>query len=199
MSIIKKRKRLFKSDLQVIRVRNSANRLRPATVTKDKSFNTSGRHYNLLPAANKSSFYQDLLKYVIIPLVNALDLGDEPLEKMSFADRIAFILGANHRDIVMAVAMSSFEMPGLMWQNNNPAEQISGGPIQHRILEGTPLMVRIDERTPERIDIERCDSETGTVFSLTKFEYEQIFQFLKEIAGKDERLNPPGSQNAAAV
>jgi len=55
-------------------------------------------------------------------------------------------------------------------------------------------MVRIDERMPDRIDVERCDSVKGISFSLTLPEYQTIVGYLKEIAGLDERLAPPGGR-----
>ncbi len=183
-------KRIFKSAVEVSEVRNNARRLRPAKVLVERRAGR-GRPKHFLSRSDNKTFSK-LLKYFFVPLVNALDLGDDPSEKMSFADRITFIFGANHRDVIMAIATQNFIMPGVMWLEDNPAELVNGGPLDTRILKGTTLMVRIDERMPDRIDIERCDTKEGLTFLLTRAQYESIYKHMKEVAGCNERLTPPG-------
>lgn len=191
MSTKEKGQKVFATDEEVIQIRNRRNRLRPAKVVTSPD-GSVGRPQNLIPNRRTSKEYRNLMAYFIMPLVNAMDLGDDPTEKMSFQDRIAFLLGEKHRDIVMAVATQDFKVQGLYWRDETPGDMIPPETINARILRGAPLMVRIDERMPDRIDIERCDVEEPAVYTLTRLQYTNILPFLKEITGCNERLDPPG-------
>ena len=189
----KNKQRVFATDEEVLAIRNSSNRVRAAKVLVEREKYAKGRPHNMMPRRTAGKVFKELLRYFFIPLVNAMDLGDDPSDKMGFAERIAFIFGAAHRDVVLAVATQEFKMPGLMWHEENPGEMITCGPVESRILVGTTLMVRLDERMPDRIDVERCDEKHGTVFTLTKPQYETIYKYLREVAGCNERLMPPGT------
>ena len=185
----KSKQRYFRSDSEVVAIRNNAGRLRPARISTERPTGP-GRPKAFLPRKS-SKAYEALLRYFFVPLVNALELGDEPNEKMSFSDRINFIFGSSHRDVVLAIATVNFTMPGVMWVQDQVTELLAPGPMDARILVGTTLAVRIDERTPDRIDIERCDSEKGVTFTLTKSQYLVIYKYMREVAGCNERLDPP--------
>lgn len=173
---------------EILNIRTAKNRIRPAEVLVERT-GKAGRPAHMLPLYNNSKNYSELMRFFVMPLVNALDLGDDPNEKMSFQERIQFIFGAKHRDIVMAVAKVDFKMPGKVWFEDNPGDMVEPTTLQTRVLKGTPLMVRLDERSPDRIDIERCDD--SIVFSLTRAEYASIVDNLQEITGCNRLLNPP--------
>jgi hypothetical protein len=191
---IKKKGKYLPGDVEVVAIRNSSNRVRAAKVLTEKAkYNGRGRPKNMLSSIQSDKTFSKLLRYFFVPLVNALELGDEPNEKMTFGQRIGFIFGAEHRDVVMAVAVEEFKMPGQKWVGESFNSLGPSGPLDSRILQGTPMMVRIDERMPGRIDIELCDDRTGTVFTLTFAEYQTIYVKLKEVSGCNERLMPPGT------
>lgn len=201
-----------KKPTSLIEIRSARSRVRPAKLV-DRSEGRNGRPRNMVEVGRVSPFFKNILRYFIEPLVRSMDLGEEPDDKMNYGERISFLMGASYRDVVMAVAIEPFQMPGRKWgdvDGENPSDLIPGGPMDTRILKGTPLMVRIDERMPNRIDIERCDDskivgidkngnpvrerQPTRIFSLTNSEYKTIYTKLKEIAGLNERLVPPGEE-----
>jgi hypothetical protein len=177
---------------EIAAVRTTYNKVRPArTIKTPREVKERGRPRGLIPTLNSSYSFRQLLRYFIAPLVNAMDLGSDPDQKMTLEERVAFLFGTKHREILMAVAAVDFKMPGLVWVDENPADMAYPSVRQAQISKGTPLMIRMDEMMPERIDIEICNTTQGTMFSLTNAEYRSILANLTEIAGNNVKLMPP--------
>lgn len=200
--------------VSVVKVRNIHSHLSTRRVTDKVSTQKrlAGRPANILNHSNTDTKdFRDLVRYFMRPLMSHVIVAEEidGGEGMSvsgfYEERIKVILGASYRDIILAAASSAFIMPGRLWGSfDNPGnpDETTSQKVLRKIHEGTPLIVRIDERTPDRIDIERIlpgGSETdpenpaSVVFSLTNAEYAVVYEKIVEIGGLNNRLVPPGT------
>ncbi len=96
-----------------------------------------------------------------------------PLEKIfpSREDALGAWLGLKYRDIYFCKCDEPFTMPGL--------EQISGpkfqpGTVNREVKRGQSVLVRIDKRTPELVDVDLNIGEDVRTFRLTTAEYQLI-------------------------
>lgn len=131
-----------------------------------------------LPPPSRSKEYRKMMDLFFGPLFNL-----PSLDRLSMEERKELIFGTKHRDIIGVVSVDNFKMPGMVvnvgeWRTPTFREQ--------NISTGTLLLVRIDERMPDRIDIEILDKDL--VFHLTYYEYKSIRHFLKELCGCNEKL-----------
>lgn len=74
------------------------------------------------------------------------------------------------RDIIRYVAKRPFEMPGLFYQSALIKTQGLG---YRAVPEGTEVFARIDDTTPDNIDVEFCGGQGGAiqVFALNQSEW----------------------------
>jgi hypothetical protein len=150
----------------------------------------------------------EIAQKFILPLVKVLQdpLGDKRKmsegskiasdSALSYKDCIDIIFGVRYRDIVPAIAKEAFSMPGLVWGDAGGADAKPGTKLQHHVNKDAKMLVRIDERTPEVIDIEVMTSNhSSTMFVLNRSQYCSIFKKLKESTPCQQlnRLLPPGT------
>ncbi len=110
---------------------------------------------------------------------------------------IDIIFGAKYRDIVPAYALKVFTMPGVLHAEGGIRGAKKGTIIDHHVKAGAKLLVRIDERTPDLIDVElMVGNFSSRMFSLTNSEYKSIISKIKETRSCMKRVNrllPPGA------
>lgn len=139
----------------------------------------------LLPLVRNSPEFRDIVKYFIEPLADATCLSGFSMQR-----KLDIIFGSEHRDVVPAVAIARFVMPGAVW-NSEDGSFRAPTTSEANIPVGAPLFIRIDDRMPERIDIQVLEKEE-LIFSLNSVEYKSIIQNFREINGCHYRLDPPG-------
>lgn len=102
-------------------------------------------------------------------------------------ESLELIFGVMYRDLIDAVVVEDVKLMGLVWGRSGLLDAV---PIGVLLTKGTELIVRIDERMPNRVDVEDVAAEK--MYTLTKFEYEQIFTKLKDMRRWNNlRLVPP--------
>jgi hypothetical protein len=182
--------------IELIQLRTARSQLR-APKTIQVPIDKHGRPHNLLPNTRTSKSFRDLMRYFFIPLMNGIEDSANDINTGSLAaahqsliaDKLALIFGTHYRDIVMAAAIEDFTMLGKQWRTpDQPNDQVPPELMAAKVLKGTPLMIRIDTRMPDRIDVERCDSVDGIVFTLTKVQYQHILPHISEITKANHRL-----------
>lgn len=131
-----------------------------------KQLVTKSRH--LIPLKD-SETAQLMIELFIKPLMNVIEL-----RRLDMRKRLDLIFGTDHRHILYARAEENFLMPGNLIYG---AVIDAPSPDNKVILKGDRMLVRIDDRTPNRIDIEVL--KTGLVFLLTKRHYSEIVCKLK--------------------
>jgi len=146
-----------------------------------KSGKSKARRRKVLPSTRNSPEFIKLVKFIFGPIVATMNDG-------TLETSINKIFSVKYRDVILGVASSDFTMPGLVWGLNSGDMRF---PLtsESKIKKGIPLIVRIDEAMPDRIDIERADK--NIVFSLTNQEYSLIYKHINEVYGCDTRLEPP--------
>lgn len=110
-----------------------------------------------------------LLELFIIPIMNMPELS-----KYTDREKLDIIFGTDYRHILKATAKQSFDMPGNLIYGSVIKAPCN---VDRQVVVGDKLLVRIDSRTPNRIDIEIF--RTGLVFLLTKRQYSEIVCKLK--------------------
>ena len=133
--------------------------------------------------AIKRLFISPLIKYLMqaserynLAGITSTQATDKPLKEC-----LETIFGTMYRDIVPARATKSFAMPGLMWGDAGLVDAAKPTTDQAHIRVEAALFVRIDERMPNRIDIELAVGEHGRMFTLSNVEYRSIRPYLKEL------------------
>lgn len=194
MAIHKKRRELIRNKAtkivqkELVAIRRH-NHLRPKVRLKvtrsDQMLSRKGRPPKVLPSIRYSEEFKQIVDYFINPLI-------KEMSHSSKEDAVLELLSVKYRDIVLAVADVSFTMTGMVWDTTS-TDQRMPTIVESKIHQGTTLLVRLDERMPERIDIERPDK--NIIFSLTNSEYSLIYKYIKEVTGCDIRLEPPQAIN----
>lgn len=145
------------------------------------------RRQKLLPAVRHSADFQEIVRLFIKPLLNMPDM-----ETLSVNERLNVIFGVKFREILLARALTGFDMPGKVY---TPGEFRPPMTHEQRVPKTASLVIRLDERTPDRIDVEVIHRDGfSVVFVLTKLEYINILGKFEEVAGCNRLLIPPGIQ-----
>lgn len=122
-------------------------------------------------------------------------ISDET-ENELLRQQLAYLFGEGYRDIVTAETVAQFIIPGSFLSNKGLHPVKPGTLDQHRLLKGTVVLVRIDERAPDIVEVETIegDDELNRMFRLTTTEYKTIVEKLREINPCEtlNRLLPPG-------
>lgn len=141
----------------------------------------------------KHGFIKPLMEYIRLAADRHHSAGRDATERTNTptTDMLDIIFGTKYREITPANTTSAFAMPGLMWGSAGLVDAKKPSKEQAHIKKGSCLFVRIDERTPDRIDVELC-TIPEKMFTLTNEEYKQIRPYLKEIEGCNKQaLEPP--------
>lgn len=95
----------------------------------------------------------------------------------TFSETVEAFFNTQSRNLSFCKASMSFTMPGGMWRaENRPYELIRGTGRRH-IKTGDALVVRTDEATPNRCELEFDEQ----IFVLTKAEFDVIKTKLVEL------------------
>ena len=162
---------------QVVKIRRNS-RVHEVTV-RPRNFKEDGGFP--MPKLRESIEFKLIADKFIMPVLNLEAFADT-----SRKDRVDIFFGTKYRDIVPCVAKVEFLMTGPV-VNGAFCREATGH--EKSIAVGVPLMVRIDSRTPNMIDVERCD--TGVMFRLNSAQYRTIWDKLEELESCNERLEPP--------
>mgnify|MGYP007100054194 CR=1 FL=1 len=136
----------------------------------------------------RRGFLKPLIAYInravdrqqLAGLANTLH-SDAPLK-----DALEVIFGTKYRDIVTCYTTKAFKMPGLIWGTAGRKDAVPPTTDGASVRKGAACFVRIDERTPNVIDIEVIGNYAGNdsrMFTLTNAEYKTIRYNLKELEG----------------
>lgn len=150
-----------------------------------------GRQAYFFPMDRESQDFKAIQKLFIEPIIRYTDWS----EKLSLKDRIDIIFNVYTRDIVPAIVVDDFVMPGLVVDVERSVINRPPTTSEANFPKGTPVFVRIDDNMPDRIDIENCETP-DLMFSLTRAQYKSIIHKLEELDGCDYRLDPPGEQRS---
>lgn len=143
--------------------------------------------------AIKRGFLKPLLEYLRLAADRHQLAGRAATEHSStpVKDMLDVIFGTHYREITPAKATVAFKMPGLIWGSAGVVDAKPPTVEQALVKRNSSLFVRIDERTPNRIDIEVC-TIPEKMFTLTNQEYKAIRPYLKELDGCNKQsLEPP--------
>jgi len=137
--------------------------------------------------ALRELFLEPLINYIraavdrqLLAGITATDASNTTLK-----DCLHIIFGVKYRDIVPCRALNAFKMLGLAWGDAGILDATRPDARQASVKKGAAMFVRIDERMPNRIDIELIHKgkHNSTMFTLTNEEYRQILPDLKAIDG----------------
>jgi len=102
------------------------------------------------------------------------------LDKNNIHSAIMEVMGSRYREILTCYAVLPFIMPGLIWIDESVSSKRKPSLEEATIKKGTAMLVRIDERTPDIVDIEVIrDRDNSTMFTLNNEEYTSIYKKLK--------------------
>lgn len=151
---------------------------------------------------------QEIADKFILPLVKAIrdPMGDRTRHfegsftahdapNSGYKDCLDLIFGVKYRDIIIATAIKGFKMPGKIHTEAGIVGSKQGTVLEHYIKMRSSMLVRIDERSPNRIDIEVMTGIDSSIsFSLSNTEYRSIYHNLKEKypCQNLNKLLPPG-------
>ena len=90
---------------------------------------------------------------------------------LSLEETLELWLGLKHRDLYFCKVTEPFKMPGVETQPH-PHEVM--GTMNREVKRGSQLTVRIDSRSPERIDVDWHFGDDVRTFKLSNAEYELL-------------------------
>lgn len=146
----------------------------------------------------KNGFIKPLIKYMMQSIdrqhlagVTNTQATDSPLK-----EALEVIFGTKYRDIVTCYTVSRFKMPGLLWGTAGGSDAQPPSIEAAHVKKKAACFVRIDERTPNVIDVEVMGNPDGNsssrMFTLTNQEYKSIRHYLKELEGcPNQALDAP--------
>lgn len=111
----------------------------------------------------KSPLTDFIYKHFIEPIETSLKLTTE--------DALSLWLGIKHRDMYFCKCDVPFKMPGV---ETKPHPHIVHGTLNREVKTGSSIVVRIDKRTPNRIDVDFSTGDDVRTFLLTSAEYELL-------------------------
>lgn len=138
----------------------------------------------------KNGFIKPLVKYIMQAVdrqhlagITNTQASDSPLK-----EALEVIFGTKYRDIITCYTVNRFKMPGLLWGTAGGADAQPPSIEAAHVKKKAACFVRIDERTPNVIDIEvigssEDSSSSSRMFTLNNEEYKSIRHYLKELEG----------------
>lgn len=160
--------------------------MRKSKQTQKPTLSNIGNTYEL--NSIKNGFIKPLLKFMMQAVDRHQLAGAAATEHTStpLKEMLETIFGTKYRDIVPCYTTKAFKMPGLLWGTAGRADADAPSLEASKVQLKAPCFVRIDERTPNVIDVEVMGSWNGResrMFTLTNLEYRSIRPFLKELEG----------------
>lgn len=136
----------------------------------------------------KNGFIKPLIKYVKLASERHQMAGRAATdtEATHIKEALELIFGTKYRDIVACYTTKEFKMPGLLWGTAGRLDADAPSLEAAKVNKKAACFVRIDERTPDVIDVEIMGPYNGRdsrMFTLTNAEYRKIRGFLKELEG----------------
>lgn len=106
---------------------------------------------------------------------------------LNYEEKLEVFFGTKVRDIVPCYALMDFKINGLL---QLPGEMRPPLISEQTIPFGTPLFVRIDERTPDRVDVQPFmpGFPEDAFFNLTAIEFKVILPAIGVIGNDHKRL-----------
>lgn len=121
-------------------------------------------------ALNRSENLRTLFKLFIAPIMGQFNVDQATDEEL--VAKLEMFFAVKHREIILCRALRDFKLRGPKWATKStPHKLIPGSPEDYQVKKGDALWVRLDDRTPNSVEIEtdraifRVDTSDWNVYS----------------------------------
>ena len=109
----------------------------------------------LKSSLGRSEVLKQLFKLFIKPVLNDFALSEDNKHGSVYTKKLEQFFGLDYRTIILCKAKRDFKLRGPKWATPaTPYKLVVGLTGDYQVNAGEPLWVRMDDRTPDFIDVE---------------------------------------------